>query len=55
MSNITFFELITLALRDSQENKVPIAIFPIGALLRVGVASPQRYAPYSAQRFGYFI
>jgi hypothetical protein len=27
-------------LRDAQENKVPIAIFPIGALLRVGGASP---------------
>jgi hypothetical protein len=27
-------------LRDTQENKVPIADFPSGALLRVGGASP---------------
>ena len=29
-----------IVFRDAQENKVPIAIFPIGALLRAGGALP---------------
>ena len=55
IQNYVGYIRVSNAPRDSQENKIPIAIFPTGALLRVSVASPQRYAPYSAQRFGYFI